>query len=102
MPTPTPEESKAPPPPPTPAENTVKWLLVFLRNLATLLLVGLLLSYFTPGLLRKGSQMIQERPLPSLGWGILMIASFFFALFVIFIVVVILAVILGVDHPGRT
>jgi len=100
MPTPTPEELKAPPPPPTPAENTVKWLLAFLRNLATLLLVGLLLSYFTPGLLRKSSQMIQERPLPSLGWGILMIASFFFALFVIFIVVVILAVILGIVTLG--
>jgi cytoskeletal protein CcmA (bactofilin family) len=100
MPTPTPEELKAPPPPPTPAENTAKWLLAFLRNLATLLLVGLLLSYFTPGLLRKGSQMIQERPLPSLGWGILMIASFFFSLLVIFIVVVILAIILGIVTLG--
>lgn len=56
---------------------------------------GLLLSYFTPGLLRKGSQVIKERPLPSFVWGILMDASFFFALSAIFIIVIILAVILA-------
>ena len=99
-PTPTPEEAQAKPQPATPAQKTTTWFLSLLRNLATLLLAGLLLSYFTPGLLRKGSQVIKERPLPSFGWGILMVASFFFALLAIFIFVVILAVILGLITLG--
>jgi hypothetical protein len=52
-------------------------------------------------LLRKGSQALKERPLPSLGWGILMYASFFFALLAIFIIVVILAVIFGLVTLGN-
>ena len=99
-PTPTPEEAQAKPQPATPVQKTTTWFLSLLRNLATLLLAGLLLSYFTPGLLRKGSQVIKERPLPSFGWGILMVASFFFALLAIFIFVVILAVILGLITLG--
>jgi cytoskeletal protein CcmA (bactofilin family) len=99
-PTPTPEQAQTKAQPATPVQKTTGWLLAFLRNLATLLLVGLVLSYFTPGLLRDGSQVIKERPLPSFGWGILMYASFFFALLVIFVIVVVLAVILGLVTLG--
>jgi cytoskeletal protein CcmA (bactofilin family) len=99
-PTPMPGQAQTKAQPPTAAKKTADWMLAFLRNLATLLLTGLVVSYFAPGILHKGSQVLKERPLPSFGWGILMFASFYFALLAIFIIVVILAVIFGLVTLG--
>jgi len=93
-PAPKPVEDK--PVEPTPAQKTSQWLFGLLRKLATLLLVGFLLSYFAPGFLHKSAQILSQKPLHSLLWGVLTYIGFFVLLMVIFVVTVILAVILGV------
>ena len=52
-PTPKPGETQTKAQPATATKKTTDWMLAFLRNLATLLLTGMLLSYFTPGYIAK-------------------------------------------------
>jgi cytoskeletal protein CcmA (bactofilin family) len=46
------------------------WLLGLVRNMATLLIVGLLLAWLAPGLARRGSELVRTKPGPALGWGV--------------------------------
>ncbi len=93
---PAPQTAVEQPVEPTTAQKTGKWLFNLLRNLATLMLVGFLLSYFTPGFLHNSVRILVEKPLPSLFWGFLTYIGFFFLLMTIFVLMVILAVVLGV------
>jgi cytoskeletal protein CcmA (bactofilin family) len=98
---PPPEPVASPEPaPPTMLERTLWWGLGLLRDLVTLLLVGLILAYFLPGLLRKGAQMLKDKPVPSFLWGIGAYIGFFALLVVIFMAMVIFAVIFGVVRLG--
>jgi cytoskeletal protein CcmA (bactofilin family) len=78
----------------------VAWFLDNLRNLITLLIAGLLMIWLTPVLTRQSAAILQSKPLPSLGWGLVTVFAVFFILMVLFILVVIFAVIFGVATLG--
>jgi hypothetical protein len=84
----------------SPARLAVGWFLGHLRRLVTLLLAGLLMVWVVPGWTEKATGALQAKPLPSLGWGVVSIAAFFFALLVILIVTILAAVVLGVITLG--
>lgn len=95
--TPPPPEPTSPPTPPEPTqtEKVLDWLADLLRNLATLLLIGLILSYFFPNLLRRSASLLQTRPFLSLGWGVLTYVGLFFLLSLVIAAAVILSITLG-------
>jgi cytoskeletal protein CcmA (bactofilin family) len=84
----------------SPARRAADWFLRHLRRLITLLLVGLLIVWVVPGWTEKATGALRAKPLPSLGWGVVSIAAFFFALLVILIVTILVAVVLGVITLG--
>jgi cytoskeletal protein CcmA (bactofilin family) len=97
----TPEKGQAPTPPPTAAQGALDWLAGLIRNTATLLIVGLLLAWLAPGLLRRGSELFRTKPWPSLGWGLVSYVAVFVAGAVIFVVTGILVVLLAVLTLGK-
>jgi cytoskeletal protein CcmA (bactofilin family) len=84
----------------SPAMLAVGWFLGHLRRLVTLLLAGLLMVWVVPGWTEKATGALRASPLPSLGWGVVSIAAFFFALLVILIVTILAAVVFGVITLG--
>jgi hypothetical protein len=64
----------------TSAQKITKWGLNFVRTSITLILVGLLLLWLFPFFVRGLSDQLQAHPLPSLGWGAVAWAAFFFVL----------------------
>jgi cytoskeletal protein CcmA (bactofilin family) len=84
----------------SPARRAADWFLRHLRRLVTLLLVGLLIVWVVPGWMEKATGALRARPLPSLGWGVVSIAAFIFALLVLLIVTILIAVIFGVVTLG--
>jgi cytoskeletal protein CcmA (bactofilin family) len=69
--------------------------LAYLQRLVGLLLVGLLLLWLMPAWTRRLADTVQDRPLPSLGWGMLACGGFVAALIAILILTILLAVIFG-------
>ncbi|MBN2548534.1 MAG: polymer-forming cytoskeletal protein [Anaerolineales bacterium] len=55
-------------------------ILEALRFLVALVVIGLLVAWLVPAWIRRPAEMIQKRPLPSLGWGFLTFFGFFFVL----------------------
>jgi cytoskeletal protein CcmA (bactofilin family) len=86
--------------PPSPLMQVVNWFFGLLRQTATLLVVGLLLVWLAPGLLRRGADVVKGQPLPSLLWGVVGVAAFVFALFLLVVVVVMLAIVFGLITLG--
>jgi cytoskeletal protein CcmA (bactofilin family) len=84
----------------SPARRAADWFLRHLRQLVTLLLVGLLMVWVVPGWTEKATGALRARPLPSLGWGVVSIAAFIFALLILLIVTILIAVIFGVITLG--
>jgi cytoskeletal protein CcmA (bactofilin family) len=84
----------------SPARRAADWFLRHLRRLVTLLLVGLLIVWVVPGWTEKATGALRARPLLSLGWGVVSIAAFIFALLVLLIVTILIAVIFGVVTLG--
>jgi hypothetical protein len=66
-----------------------------------LLIVGGLLLYFWPGVMRRASSEAKEKPLPSAGRGCLVTLIFPIGVFLAGIVVVVLAVVLGLLTFGQ-
>lgn len=85
----------------TPSNVFPNWFLSNLRNLVSLLLVGLLLTWLTPGVLRKCADILQGKPLPSLGWGALSFFIFLFFTILLSSVVIILAIVFGAITLGN-
>lgn len=56
------------------------WFLNPLRNLITLLLVGLLGMWLFPNLIKESAEQLQTHPFPSLGWGLISLVAFFLIL----------------------
>jgi cytoskeletal protein CcmA (bactofilin family) len=69
---------------PSTREVFQQWVLDFLRTASSLFLVGLLLGWLFPDILAAGEYTLRTKPLPSLGWGVVAYAAFFFVLLVIF------------------
>jgi cytoskeletal protein CcmA (bactofilin family) len=84
----------------SPAMLAINWFLGHLRRLITLLLVGLLIVWVVPRWTEKATDALQAKPLPSLGWGVVSIAAFIFALLILLIVTILAAVVLGVITLG--
>ena len=66
-----------------------------MRSVVTLLLFGLLMVRFAPGFLQSLQENVISKFVPSLGWGIIAYAAFFFMLFVIIIVMILGGMIFG-------
>jgi hypothetical protein len=77
-------------------ENPIlDWFLDNLRNLVTLLIVGLLIVWLFPRFTDRSAAALRDQPLPSLLWGILSIFAVFFLLAVLAVIVIVLAVFFG-------
>jgi cytoskeletal protein CcmA (bactofilin family) len=87
-------------PPPSTAERTWSWLLGFIRRLVTLLLVGLLLVWLVPRFVQRGALKLYEKPLPSLGWGIVAFFAVFFVILTILVVTIVAAMFFGLITLG--
>jgi cytoskeletal protein CcmA (bactofilin family) len=85
---------------PSTAKKVLTWFFSFLRELATLFLVGILFIYLWPRLLDDGSTIIQSKPWQSLLWGIVAYLAVIFAIILVIIVVVLIMVILGLITLG--
>jgi cytoskeletal protein CcmA (bactofilin family) len=80
---------------PTPAEKIGKWFLDLLRAVVTLVAIGLLLGWLFPKFVSTASQMLREKPWPSLGWGVVTYAAFFFSLLVLILAMILAGVVFG-------
>lgn len=77
------------------APTPVAWVLGHVRRFVALLLVGLLMVWLVPTWTRRSVEVLQARPLPSLGWGVVTIAAVILAFLVILVAMILLAVVLG-------
>jgi cytoskeletal protein CcmA (bactofilin family) len=79
----------------TPQQIALNWLLDQLRRFIALLVVGLILVWIVPGLVREAATALQTRPWGSLGWGILTVILVFVAVPVVVFLVIVLDLLLG-------
>ena len=87
--------------PPSLAVRAGVWFVRQLRRLITLLLLGVAMMWLVPDWTRKVAGIVQTRPLPSLGWGVVAIAAFVVGMLVLLIVTILLAVIFGIVTLGE-
>lgn len=85
---------------PTAGELAATWTFDLLRNIATLVIFGLLLVWLAPAFLKGMSEKLQSQPIPSFGWGLVAYAAFFFALLLIVIVMIVGGILFGVISLG--
>ena len=89
---------------PTPQEtarlNIVTWGFNLVRSLVTFLLLGLLLLWLFPVFTKGLSEKLHTQPWPSLGWGVVTFAGFFFSLLLIIFVTVLGAILFGILTLG--
>ena len=71
-----------------------------LRSFVVLLLVGLILIWIAPNWVRRRAGIVLDRPLASLGWGVLGLVAFLVLGIVILLATVLLGVILGLLTLG--
>jgi cytoskeletal protein CcmA (bactofilin family) len=84
----------------TPAEVAMDAGFDVVRNIASLILVGLFLAWLFPNFINRLGQNIRSKPLPSLGWGLLSAAAFPFSLLVIVFIMTLGGIIFGVLTLG--
>ena len=78
----------------------IDWVLDTLGSFVALLLVGLLLVWLVPGWIRRLARTVLDRPLATLGWGLLGLIAFVALGVTILLVTILLAVILGLLTLG--
>ena len=66
-----------------------------------MLIIGGIILYFGSNMVQQTSDNIQQRPLPSLGWGLLLFALFLIAVPMVAVMVVLLAFLLGLLTLGN-
>ena len=88
----------------TPTEQqsnaVVDYLVKLAQNFLSILIIGLLLLWRAPGLVDRGTARLVEKPLPSLGWGLVALVSFGFGLLALVIGAILLAILLGLVTLG--
>ena len=84
----------------TPAQKVGNWSLNLLRSLVTLILIGLLLLWLIPALIKKPTEKLEAKPWPSLAWGVVAYAAFFFAILLILFVLILGGILFGVLTLG--
>ncbi len=85
---------------PTPAQKVGAWILDMVRSSLTLILFGLLLGWLFPVLMQTLPEKIRSQFLPSLGWGAIAWAAFFFILMVVVAVTIIGGIVFGLLTLG--
>ena len=85
----------------TAGQKVGKWALGFVRNSITLVLIGLFLLWLVPSFVSGLSTHLQAKPLPSLGWGVVAWAGFFFALFLVICVTIVGGIFFGLLTLGQ-
>jgi hypothetical protein len=85
----------------TTGQKVGKWALDFVRTSITLILIGLFLLWLFPAFVRGLSAQLQAKPLPSLGWGVVAWAAFFFALLVVICLTILGGILFGVLTLGQ-
>jgi cytoskeletal protein CcmA (bactofilin family) len=75
-------------------QATIPWL-GYVRRLATLLLLGLLLLWLLPAWTKRMADSIETRPLPSMGWGVIAFLAFLAGVIGLVIATVVLAILFG-------
>ena len=84
----------------TTGEKVQKWAVNVLRTSITLVLIGLFLLWLFPSFVQGLSAKLQTAFLPSLGWGIVAYAGFFFMLLLTIVVMVLGGLLFGVLTLG--
>jgi len=95
-----PAVDEATPRPETTNEKVLKWAVNVLRTSVTLILIGLFLLWLFPAFMYSLSTKLQTAFLPSLGWGIVAYAGFFFMLLLTIVVMVLGGLLFGVLTLG--
>lgn len=85
----------------TPTNLALNWLADNFRRLIALVAVGLLLAWIVPAWIKRPASRLENQPLPSLGWGILTLVVFPFALLLIVTLVIVLALVMGALTLGN-
>lgn len=80
--------------PATTSTTTAPWL-IYLQRLAALLLVGALLLWLAPRWTQRLADTVEQRPLPSLGWGLLALGALVATAIGLLVVSIALAVMFG-------
>jgi cytoskeletal protein CcmA (bactofilin family) len=86
--------------PPSPAAQAARWLFRQLRRLASFVLIGFLTMWLVPGWTRTLAKNVEEKPLPSLGWGVVTIGVFLAGMALLVVLSVLLTVVLGAITLG--
>jgi hypothetical protein len=77
------------------------WIIKRIRTFITLLLLGGLVIWQLPGLLKKVSEQVEEEPLPSLGWGLVSILVVYLGAFLAVGLILAGAIFLGIITLGE-
>ena len=88
------------PMPPSAQQVAGFWFLRLLRTIITLIALGMLMQWLFPNFLASAEYKLQTETMPSLGWGVVAYAFFFFALLVIFTTMILGAIIFGALSLG--
>jgi cytoskeletal protein CcmA (bactofilin family) len=93
-------EKNRPTPQETASLKVATWGFNLGRSLVTLLLLGFLLLWLVPAFTRGLSEKLHTQPWPSLGWGLITFAGFFFLLLLIIFLTILGAIIFGILTLG--
>ena len=77
------------------------WIIKRIRTFITLLLLGGLVIWQLPGLLKKVSERVEAEPLPSLGWGLASILVVYLGAFLAIGLIIAGAIFLGIITLGE-
>ena len=77
------------------------WVIKRIRTFITLLLLGGLVVWQLPGLLKKVSKQVEEEPLPSLGWGLVSILVVYLGAILVVGLIIAAAIFLGIITLGE-
>ncbi len=77
------------------------WFVKRIRTFMTLLLLGGLIVWQLPGLLKKVSKRVEEEPLPSLGWGLVTILVVYLGAILVVGLIIAAAIFFGVITLGE-
>ena len=95
-----PEQPRQPAPEESAALKLVNWVWASGRSLISLILIGLFLLWLFPLFTTSASERLQSKPWPSLGWGVVAYAGFFFVLLLVTFVMILGAILFGVLTLG--
>jgi cytoskeletal protein CcmA (bactofilin family) len=77
------------------------WMVKQIRTFFTLLLLGGLVVWQLPGLLKKVSKRVEQEPLPSLGWGLVSVLVVYLGAILVFGLIIAGAIFFGVITLGE-